>query len=236
MEINYIIKMPVTNNVNLSNDYGGINLDKLEGSATINCDYGKIDIGDLLNSNNSINIDYTSKSNIDYIKSGDVNADYSTLHIEKAENVKLNADYSHLSIGTIDNLDYNCDYGDIKIDVCGTITGNNDYMQTSIGKLNGSAIFDVDYGSIKINSTSENFKKIAIESSYTNIKIGINPQSSFNIIATLGYGNLNYGSGFTFNKEIVKTSSKYYEGYFNTPNANSSITLKTSYGNISLTN
>jgi hypothetical protein len=236
MEINYIVKMPVTNNVKLTNDYGGINLDKLEGSATINCDYGKIDIGDLLNAINSINIDYTNNSNIDYMKNGEVNADYSTLHIAASGNVNLNADYSHLSFGTVENLDYNCDYGDIKIDECGDIEGNNDYMQTSIEKLNGSAIFDVDYGSIKINTTSENFKKIDIESSYTNIKIGVNPASKFNITATLGYGNLKYGDGFTFNKEIVKTSSKYYEGYFNNPNSNSTITLKTSYGNISLSN
>src|SRR4030065_580807 len=57
MEINYLIKMPITNNVNLSNDYGGINLNKLEGKATINCDYGKLNIGELLNKSNRINID-----------------------------------------------------------------------------------------------------------------------------------------------------------------------------------
>ena len=32
IEINYKIKLPVTNNVDLSMDYGGISLDKLEGS------------------------------------------------------------------------------------------------------------------------------------------------------------------------------------------------------------
>ena len=236
MEINYTIKMPVTNHVDLTNDYGGITLDRLEGSAKINCDYGKINIGELLNSTNSINMDYNSKSNIDYLKDGSINADYSTLHVEKAGRINLNADYSHLSFGMVVNLDYNCDYGDIKIEECGNITGNNDYMQTAIGKLNGSAVFDVDYGSIKIGSTSENFKKIDIASSYTNIKIGVNPASKFNITANLGYGNLKYGDGFTFNKEIVKTSSKYYEGYFNAPNTNSTVTLKTSYGNIALTN
>lgn len=236
MEINYVIKMPVTNNVELNHDYGGINLDRLEGSAEINCDYGKIVIGELLNSNNDINIDYTNKSTIDYMKDGDINADYSTLHIEKTGRIDLNADYSHISFGTVENLDYNCDYGDIKIDECGIITGNNDYMHTFIGKLNGAAIFDVDYGSIKINSLGDNFEKIDIESSYTQIKIGVNSTNSFNITATLGYGNLKYDNDFNFNKEIVKSSSKYYEGYYNSPNSNSTITLKTSYGNITFNN
>ena len=235
MEINYIIKMPVTNNVNLSNDYGSINLDKLEGVAKINCDYGKITIGELLNSNNSINIDYTNKSTIEYLKNGDINADYSTLHVEKSGTVNLNADYSHISFGMVSDLDYNCDYGDLKIENCSHIIGNSDYMQTSIGKLFEAGSFNIDYGSLKINALSENFKKLNVDSSYTQIKLGVNSTNSFNIEANLSYGNLKSNDNFTFNKEITKTSSKYYEGYYNTPNSNSTITLKANYGNITFT-
>ncbi|NJN49935.1 MAG: hypothetical protein HC798_00705 [Polaribacter sp.] len=77
--------MPKTNAVDLNNDYGSIYIDVLEGVANINCDYGKIDIGELLAENNSINIDYCSSSNIKYLKSGSINADYSKLNIEKSE-------------------------------------------------------------------------------------------------------------------------------------------------------
>lgn len=236
MEINYTIKMPISNHVHLTNDYGNISLDKLEGTSTINCDYGKIIIGELLNSNNSINIDYTNKSTIDFMKDGEINADYSTLHVERGGRIKLNADYSHISFGMVVVLDFNCDYGDIKINKCGNITGNSDYMNTTVEKLSGSAILNADYGVIKINALSKNFKKINIQTSYTQIKLGISPQNSFNVTATLGYGNFKYGDNFTFNKEITKTSSKYYEGYYNAPNSNSTISLKTSYGNITFTN
>lgn len=235
MEINYIIKMPITNNVNLSNDYGSINLDKIEGTAKINCDYGKITIGELLNSTNSINIDYTNKSTIEYLKNGNINADYSTLHVEKSGTVNLNADYSHISFGMVSDLDFNCDYGDLKIENCSNIVGNCDYMQTSIGKLFEAGNFDINYGSLKINALSENFKKLIVDSSYTQIKLGVNSTNSFNIEANLSYGNLKYNNNFTFNKEITKTSSKYYEGYYNSPNTNSTINLKTNYGNITFT-
>lgn len=236
MEINYIIKMPVTNNVNLSNDYGAISLDKLEGSAKISCDYGKINIGELLNSSNSINIDYTNKSTIEFMKNGTVNADYSTLHIEKTGDVKLNADYSHLSIGTINSLDYNCDYGDLKIESVNNLNGNCDYMHTTIGKFSGSGIFNIDYGSLKINSLEPSFKQLIVESSYTQMKFGISPATSFNIEATLGYGNLKSDNGFTFNKEITKTTSKYYEGHFKNATSNSKIIIKSNYGNTLFTN
>lgn len=235
MEINYIVKIPLTNNVTLTNDYGSISLDKLAGISKINCAYGKINIGELQNTNNSINIDYCSKSNIDYMKDGNVNADYSTLHIEKTGRVQLNADYSHLSFGTVTNLDYDCDYGDLKINNCGNLTGNSDYMHTTVGKINGSAILNADYGSIKINALSENFKKINFNTSYTQIKLGINSSNSFDFTATLSYGNLKNTENFTFNKEIVKTSSKYYEGYYNKSNTASTINIVSNYGSITFT-
>jgi len=236
MQIDYLIKMPVTNNVELNNDYGAISLDKLEGTSKINCDYGKINIGELLNTSNHINIDYTNKSTIDFMEDGEINADYSTLHIEKAGRIKLNADYSHISFGILEDLDFNCDYGDLKIEDCKNLTGNSDYMNTSVGKLRGSGDFDTDYGSIKINELSENFKNLKVESSYTSLKFGLNPNTSFDISASLNYGGLKYGSGFTFTKEIKKSSSKQYEGYYNSSNSGSNITIKSRYGSITFTN
>jgi hypothetical protein len=236
MEINYLIKMPVTNNVNLTNDYGSINIDKLEGASKINCDYGKLNIGELLNSNNHINIDYTNNSKIQFMKDGVINADYSTLHIEKSGKIKLNADYSHLSFGLLEDLDFNCDYGDLKIENAGNIQGNCDYMHTTIGKLKGSADFIIDYGSLKISDLNTNFKFVKVQSSYTHIKLGINTTNAFNINASLSYGSLKGTNGFNFNKEISNTSSKYYEGYYNKPTSNASISIKSSYGSVTFTN
>lgn len=232
IEINYLIQMPISNNVDLNNDYGAITLDKLEGSASINCDYGKITIGELWNTNNSINIDYTNKSTIDLMQGGSVNADYSTLYIDRSNRIDLNADYSHLSFGMVAVLDYNCDYGSLKIGDSGNVIGNSDYMHTSVEKLRGRGDFDMDYGSLKIEELGKEFKNITVKSSYTNTKIGVNPDAAFKLNATLNYGSLRYKNGFTMNKEIIKTSSKYYEGYFNSDNTSSNITIKSSYGTI----
>ena len=232
MQINYTIKMPVTNNANLSNDYGEISLDKLEGSTKINCDYGRLNIGELLSSDNKINIDYTNKSTIDFMKDGEINADYSTLHVEKSGRTKLNADYSHISFKMVTTLDYNCDYGDLKIEDCGNLVGNSDYMHTTVEKLRGTGNFKSDYGSIKINELGDNFKNLEVSSSYTHLKFGVQPSTSFNISASLSYGNFKYRDGFTFTKEIKKNTSKQYEGYYNSANSGNNITIKSSYGNV----
>ncbi|QTD38300.1 hypothetical protein JL193_03085 [Polaribacter batillariae] len=87
-KINYFVKMPKTNNINLKNDYGSIYLGNISGEATINCDYGKIVVGELSSNNNNISLDYCSTSTIAYIKSGDINVDYSKLSIENSEKLK----------------------------------------------------------------------------------------------------------------------------------------------------
>lgn len=236
MEINYLIQMPISNSINLNNDYGSITIDKIEGSSKINCDYGKITIGELLNSDNNINIDYTNNSNIDFMKEGNINADYSTLNIDRSDNVELNADYSHISFGKIDKLNFNCDYGSLKIKEVNNIIGNCDYMQTIISKVGEIGNFDMDYGNIKINELGKDLKNLQINTSYTQIKIGVSPINSFKINASLSYGNFKKVEGFTFNKEIQKSSSKYYEGYFNLQNSTSTVSVKSNYGNLTFYN
>ena len=94
MKINYTVKVPVTNSVDLNNDYGNITLDKIEGTAKINCDYGQIILGELLGNDNIINIDYTNNSSITYMKNGKINADYSDIEIGNSDRIDLNADYT----------------------------------------------------------------------------------------------------------------------------------------------
>jgi len=235
MEINYLIQMPITNSVNLNNDYGAITIDKLEGSSKINCDYGKITIGELWNTDNAIDIDYTNNSTIDFMQDGYVNADYSSLTIEKSNRIKLNADYSHMAFGMVAVLDYNCDYGSLKIGDAGNVTGNSDYMHTKVDKLRNSGNFDMDYGSLKILELGDDLKQIDVKTSYTHIKLGVKSSNNFSIKANLSYGHLKYDNGFTFNKEIVKSTSKYYEGFYNS-NSGGIINIKSSYGNITFFN
>ncbi len=236
IEINYKIKMPVTKNVDLSMDYGGISLDKLEGSAKSDCDYGRLSIGELLNTDNNINVDYTKVSNIEFMKEGSINADYSTIHLEKAGRIKLNADYSHLSFGMISDLEYNCDYGSLKIADAGNLNGSSDYMDATIGTLRGTGAFNLDYGSLKIKVLDSDFKSLKIESTYAHNKIGISSNNSFNVNANLNYASFKYGDGFTFTKEIKKSTKKEYEGYYGSANSSKNITIISKYGSVSFTN
>ena len=190
MEINYLIQMPVTNHVDLTNDYGAISIDKLEGSSKINCDYGKITTKELLAENNNISFDYTNNSYFEYINSGEINADYSGFTVAKAKKLIIVADYTKSVVEIAEDVTYNCDYGSITIDKVNSVTGNGDYLTTRLGDVYQDVSLKADYGSIKIDRMTANAGDLEIESDYVGITIGYDSEYNFNFEIDLEYGSL----------------------------------------------
>ncbi len=234
-KINYKVMMPITNDLTVSNDYGTILLNELDGKAVINCDYGKLLIGALNHSNNKINIDYTSNSTIEFMDGGKINADYSKITVEKANDVVLYADYSTSAFENIRNLNYTCDYGSLYVEKGYHIKGNGDYLSMKFGSVFKTLHINADYGSIKIAALQKGFESVKIVADYTGLRIGIAKEASCNITAKLSFGSFRYeGENFTFNKRKVSSSDKYYEGYFGKKESNATISTNTDFGSVKL--
>ncbi|MFY0629369.1 MAG: hypothetical protein JXR05_03245 [Flavobacteriaceae bacterium] len=232
-QINYIVKMPVTNNVNLNNDYGSISLDELDGEASINCDYGKITIGDLRGDNTDINLDYCSTSTISSVKDANVNIDYSKLTIENSNTVKLNTDYSTVKLNTVDDLTFNADYGSISVGDVVNANGNGDYTGLKFGTVKKNLKINSDYGSIRIGNLAKGFESVYIDSEYAGIRIGTSTDNNFKFIIDLQYASFKKNdSNVEIFKSNVKSSKKYYEGVYGKGNSNSKLTIKSEYGSV----
>lgn len=233
MEINYTIKVPVTNTVDLSNNYGSISLNRLQGTAKINCDYGQIIIGELLGENNSLNFDYTNNSTIEYMKSGKINADYSSFTLVKAGRLKLNADYTNSEILEVDNLNYNSDYGKLTVKKVNTLVGRGDYIPNRIGTVTGSLNLNTDYGSITIERLTSTVKDVTINSNYTGVKIGFDSNLSFDFYIQLSYASLRGEDDLSVIKTDKRNHRKTYEGYYNQQNSGTKININSTYGGVS---
>ncbi|MFK8060872.1 MAG: hypothetical protein AB8B78_12370 [Polaribacter sp.] len=234
-KINYVVKMPKSNSVDLDNDYGNIYLEDLDGKAAINCDYGKISVGDLSASNNDINLDYCSSSSINYMKSGDINVDYSKISVDKSQSLKVNSDYSTVKIGETRNVDFNIDYGSITINQVDNIDGNSDYASMRIGTVRKNVIIDTDYGSITIKNLEKGFENVDITGQYAGIKIGVAADAVFNFEVDLQYAGFGRNDDkIEMFKSISKSTKKYYEGKYGKGNTNSRVKIKSQYGGVSI--
>lgn len=232
IEVNYRIKMPITNNVDLNNDYGTINLDKLEGRAKLNCDYGKITTKELMADNNIINFDYSSNCYFEYIKSGKITADYSGFTVAKTKALSLNADYTKSIIEISENVDYNCDYGSLKIDNINNLEGNGDYLTVRLGTVFKTVSLKANYGSIKINRIASKAKGIDINSDYVGITIGHDANFNFDFDIDLDYGSLRESDGFNFTIKEEDHSEKHYNGYYGSQNSGNLVKINSEYGSI----
>lgn len=235
MQINYTIKLPIKNSINLDNDYGNIILDRIDGHAKINCDYGRLEIGELHGRNNQLNFDYTSKSTIGYINSGEIKADYSGFTIEKAGNLILNTDYTNATIENMENLEYTSDYGNIAVGEAKNVNGNGDYITVKLGTVHGNVDISADYGSVRIAELAADAGNVSIRTDYTGIKIGYNTDYHFDFDITTSYSGVSGKDDFEIRISTEKSSNKHYEGYYGSANSGNKVTLNSDYGGISFT-
>lgn len=233
VQVNYTIKLPVKNNINLSNDYGSIFLDRIDGHAKISCDYGKLEIGELRGRNNELRFDYTSRSSFGYINSAEIMADYSGFTVEKAGNLILKADYTHATIGEIENLEYSCDYGSLEAQQVGNVKGAGDYIGLKFGQVRGNLSVVGDYGSLRIDQLTPTAGNVEIRTDYTGIRIGYHPEYHFDFEITTEYADVRGLEDFELNISREKSTDRYYQGYHGSKNSGNKMTLTSDYGGIS---
>ena len=232
MEINYLVKLPMSNSVDLNNDYGSINLDRLDGHAKINCDYGKITTKELMADNNLISFDYTNNSYFEYIKSGKINADYSSFTIAKTKDLDINADYTKSMVEIAEDVSYTCDYGSVTVQKANNVKGNGDYLTARFGEIYKNIQITADYGSIKIDKMTKNAGNVSIDADYTGVTIGYDSGYQFKFDIKLEYASLRGDEDFQFLKKKVESTNKYYQGYHGDANANNLIKITSDYGSV----
>lgn len=232
MEVNYIIKLPITNNVNLNNSYGNINLDRLEGDATLNCDYGKITTKELFGANNYLTFDYSTGCYFDYIENGKINADYSGFTVAKSKLLQITADYSNSKVEIAENVNYNCDYGSITVEKANTIKGNGDYLTARFGEVFKNLEINANYGSVKIENLNASTSTVTINSDYTSITVGYAYNFHFNFDIRLDYASLRDADNFEFTKKNIESTNKYYHGYYGNSNTTNTIKITSDYGSV----
>jgi hypothetical protein len=234
MKIDYIIKMPVTASLDLSNDYGAVILDRLKGRAAIKCDFGRLDIGQLLAENNDLKFDYTNNSHIDYMKSGNIKADFSGFELYGAEKVTYEGDYTKATFHKVKIIDFNGDFSTLQIDKVNELVGRGDYTTLKIGSINELVNLNTDFGSISIEELGRDFKEVTIKSEYTGIKINYHPEASFRFDIDTEYSSIKLSDDLTVTSSKSGNTDKQKSGYSGQKDGTAVINIRSSFGGVTL--
>lgn len=232
VQVDYTIKLPRKNSVDLSNDYGSIYLDRVDGHAKISCDYGKLEIGELRGRNNEIRFDYTSRSTFDYINSATIYADYSGFTVDEAKSLSLRNDYTKSVINNVGNLEYSNDYGSLEVGRIDNLSGNGDYIGVKLREVHGNVDLSADYGSVKIGEMAADAGNINIKTEYTGIKIGYDQGYEFDFEIVTEYAGVSGKDDFEINITKEKSSERYYKGFRGKSNSGNKVYINSEYGGV----
>ncbi len=234
IKIDYIIKIPVTASLDVSNDYGAVILDRLEGRAVISCDFGRLDIGQLMHPNNELKFDYTKNSSIDYMKGGVIKADFSDFTLYGSDKADFNGDYTKAKFVSVKHLEIKSDFSTITTEESVSINGGGDYSTLRLGRIKESVSLKTDFGTIKIEELGANFKSASIRSDYTAITVGYHKDASFKFDIQADFASINLSDDLTVTRSDNNTTEKRRSGYAKQENSSSYINIETEFGGATL--
>ncbi|MBC7408300.1 MAG: hypothetical protein H7339_07920 [Arcicella sp.] len=225
VEINYMIYMPRTNALSVSNKYGKTIIPQFEAPLKITSNYGSFTSDRLKGIDKDIFVQYGT-SNIKQMDDGDLFIAYSKLTIDKADNLKLRNNYGSVTLDDINNLD-----------------GTFQYSSGKIGKINETGKLNISYSDgVQLSEMSKTLKSLDIRSNYTAVKLPVNGDVNADFEVTTTYANFRYPSGkvtFTVNpdenddddRKMGWQSTKTYKGKIG-KGSGTKIMIKTNYAGV----
>jgi hypothetical protein len=203
------IILPTWNNkANITVAYGGLNAPKVVGPLTVTDSYSDLIIGDVVGA-------LTIKSKYSEYELGSARSlsmimDYGDLKATSLGNANIDVDYSDIEIGKMNDLTIDCDYSDIMVSSCGDFIANGDYSDFVLGALSKSLTSTQRYGSLKVTNAIQATGPIKVNGSYT--EVSITGVDDYTLTFSGRYCTPNVGAGFNYTLKDKSGSSYSLNG------------------------
>lgn len=239
-KIDYFVKIPAYINVDLSNKYGDLFLNEVNGRANISVKYGNFTINKLGRGNQKpLNYIYVAYSN-------------SYCDIEQANWLKMEVAYSKIAIESIQALMIASKYSSLKIKKARSIVAESKYdhpfkigairnfictagySSFEISKLYNKLDLTVKYGNLDLYKVDSNFELIKIDQRYGKSNLQIPANISYQIEAQGAYGSVEYPKSYKLNKIIDGTESRVWGTVGVAKNTPAKIIINSRFGNVQI--
>ncbi|MDN3550396.1 hypothetical protein [Mucilaginibacter aquaedulcis] len=172
-----------------------------------------------------------------------INNSYGSLVAKALSNPanQISVKYGSATIGALNGSDLDVAYGSLSLGECNKLNADISYGSAKIGKITTSGNINVKFsGNLNIDEVDKNVKNLAVNASYSSVKLGLGGDQNSNFDVTVRYGSFNYGS-----RDLSITSktpadgdkgfnpTKNYKGHLGKGGSDKTITINTSYGSVS---
>lgn len=114
-KVDYTIKMPSDNYLNISNSFGNVKIGNHKGVVKLDVSHGNIDALDIKNKNNEIELQF-GNANINKYGSGEIELQHSNLDLNSTLDLRLDSEFSNTTIKeVVRSVNAEVSHGSLKI-------------------------------------------------------------------------------------------------------------------------
>lgn len=234
--INYRINIPKDRNLTVSNKFGNVVLNELEGKGNFVIAYGNLTTGPLnVQTGTDFWLDLSyGKADIESVNqlAGEIN--YSKIYIGHAGKMKLESKYSGLNVQKLENLQLESKYDGVSIEEGGSILANSKYTNYKIGALSKELKLNTEYGSVRVDEVKPDFNRIEITNSYGGITLGLDG-ATYQLNAECDYCDIHYPADKFQGNRLKENTRLKVQGQVGNGDTNRQVTVTSRYGSLKLT-
>ncbi len=233
-EINYSVKMPKNNPLNLKNSFGDVYVGPLGGRVKLDVQYGNLNTGSLTGDADVKLAFGSGASSIESFNKGELRLSYSKLSIEELGDVEVNSQFSTLEVDKAGSMDLTGKYGDVEIGEIQNLVANINFSGFEIDKVHKEIELDIDYGGNITIGLANTINRVDIKSSFGPLELELPVGLNANFEANLSFCDLKYDeSRINFSKVMKEQNSSEYVGKIG-KGGTSLITIYSKYGSVRL--
>lgn len=248
-KINYLVHMPQSGSLELSNKYGDAFVATLGGKASVDVKYGNFRL-EGVGGNLQVDLGY---GNGTVVKAGDARADisyskinfddveylnattrFSTVDVDKAGRIVSNSRYDNYYIHETNSLQCESQFGDFHVNQAGHVSAVGRYTDFHLEKLRKGGSFDTNYGDVRIDELQAGFPSLSLAGNYADIRIGLAAGAAYSLDLAGDFLEAGYPSGIQVVLEREKNTSLELKGHEGAEQARGTITTRMNYGKLKL--
>jgi hypothetical protein len=177
VEINYYINIPDYLNLTIENKYGDVYMERNSGDLSISVSNGSF-MADSLGKGSTLKLSFCDAT-IAYVASGKLDASFSEISINETKELSFNSTSCRYKIKKAGILKLESRRDNFDIDHMESLFGNSYFTDYEIGTLRNEINFTTRYGNLNIDNIEKSFRSININSGYTDITLGFDPNATY---------------------------------------------------------
>ncbi len=234
LSIDYNIKVPSANRLEVKNAFGPLSIDKMKSTIKVDQSFGSASIGELEGMKNELTFKFSDPIIINSIKEGKLTLKYSKLELRLAEKLQLDSEMSSTDVEKVDQAVLSAKYGSLDIANANDLKVKSQMSSVKIVKVNSTASFDTQYGTLNVDELAKELSSLTIKAQFSPVKITLNNQASYAADLKTNMSKLKLPKGSEKEESDNNLGSAYTGTLGNSGTAACTLKVRSSFGNVNI--